>query len=163
MERKFKNRLLKLADFLEKLPKKLFDIDTVAQCDGPANEALPEALEHPRRSCGSVACALGWSPACFPRQIEWSESDNVVLKDGSSKNWWGTAEVFFGLTKEEVNYLFTGDFYEYQVMPKQVAKVIRKFVADEGHLERRQQFEHLPPYWEKVWMTRDRKTVKEAK
>jgi len=158
MERKFKNRLLKLADFLDKLPKKLFNIETITNCDGAAREALPYALEHPRRNCGTAACAMGWSPACFPRQIEWTERDGIGMKDGSSRYWWGTAKKFFGLTDEEINYLFTGDFYEYQVSPKKVAKTIRKFVADGLHKERDESW-----HWQEVWCNNNRDVVKEAK
>jgi hypothetical protein len=38
--------------------------------------------------CGTVACALGHTPAAFP-DFNW---------DAYTKNWWGVAEDFFGIT-----------------------------------------------------------------
>lgn len=52
MERKYKNRLLKLADFLETVPPKRFRFSSWVGDDWQGREDL---------SCGTTACAVGWA------------------------------------------------------------------------------------------------------
>lgn len=51
------DRLRKLADFLDTLPREKFDFHIVCRRDKP--------------SCGTVGCAMGWTPKVFPRLIKW--------------------------------------------------------------------------------------------
>lgn len=63
-------RLLKLADFLDKLPRKSFDFSCTRE----------------ERSCGSVGCAIGWTPNVFPRLVAMTGGDwpmfGMKIRDG---------------------------------------------------------------------------------
>ena len=129
MKHYHKKRLLKLCDFLEQLQRKDFNFNVVAE----------------RRSCGTIACAVGWTPAVFPRLVKWSPNKrgnriNIVLAKRHGKSHYAlVARSLFGLTSQDSLNLFT-PWYDLYVgktelgmltesaTPKQVAKRIRKFV-----------------------------------
>ena len=92
--------------------------------------------------CGTVACALGWCPAVFPRH--WGARRGVpameyfpVLKGKLST--FGSAIEFFGLDAEEADALFYserdgvgafgGDYLWDSATPKQVARNLKKFLV----------------------------------
>ena len=52
-------RLNKLADFLQKLPRTHFDFSRVCDLIKPSKT----------NQCGTVGCAMGWTPTVFPRLI----------------------------------------------------------------------------------------------
>lgn len=130
-------RLLKLADFLEKLPRKKFDFRTVITGPKPPRKEL---------DCGSVACAMGWTPAVFPRLVEayvFSDEDpeniemDVRLKaDKECDDYCTVAEELFGLDEKSATGLFTPGHQDYineptlygTATPKQVAALIRRYV-----------------------------------
>jgi hypothetical protein len=56
-----KQKLLKLADFLEKLKPRKLDMELIADLHG--------AAEMNPHECKSAACAMGWTPAVFPREV----------------------------------------------------------------------------------------------
>lgn len=103
-----KNRLLKLAEFLDKLPKEKFDFSSVIS----KNEG----------KCGTICCAVGWLPTVFPRSWMWDfvagdeTHINVFRKvpngedTKSSHHWhcdfWVDVSKFFGMTEKEVEQLF---------------------------------------------------------
>lgn len=133
-----KKRLLKLADFLDKLPTQKFRFDVFAIEDG---KPMLEALEAGEANCGTVACAIGWMPAIFPRQIKWQpylhdkKYKDIVFKgreelDGAFE----TARVFFGIEERKTVYkLFDPVWSElgHHATPKQVAQHIREFLANQ--------------------------------
>ena len=138
-----KKRLLKLADFLDKLPRKKFNFTEVVSGQETPNKTL---------TCGSQACAIGWCPVVFPRLTEyhitsgWSTAHNfLVVKmkgvdfdGGSLDSVTHIGEELFGLDYSESYALFVpnntqalglglrslGD----DATPKQVAKNMRKLV-----------------------------------
>lgn len=114
-------RLLKLADFLEKLPRKRFDYATWV---GDTWDGTPLQSE----SCGTTACALGWA-ATMPlfRRL------GASLKKYT--DYEGGFVCFKGRSRMHC-FLFTGGAGKYgetpmpdSVTPKQAAKHIRNFVA----------------------------------
>lgn len=133
-----KKRILKLCDFLEQLPRKRFDFGVVAE----------------KQSCGTVGCAIGWTPEVFPRLVKWTPPTTkhgqmgIAPKDGRRGRCYTTiARSLFGLTKKHAHDLFTPSApvfidlsgapdYKYVVLgsldfdatPKQVAKRLRKFL-----------------------------------
>jgi hypothetical protein len=134
------NRLLKLATFLDTLPRQKFDFGVLVNQSG-----LPmlEALKKGAHRCGTVACGMGWMPAVFPRQVKWT-GENIRLRGSAFVEGFEAAEVFFGLTSSETMYLFQpgggwnpfdeNDKTYYNKLkdgshPKTLAKHIRKFVA----------------------------------
>ena len=131
--RVYKKRLLKLADFLQKLPPKRFDYGDWV---GEDWEGKPDL------SCGTTACALGWATAMpkFRKLGLYLNPDGFPQMVGD--NTGGTYEAsatIFGLSTSEYSYLFLlgtmspFDKTKYgpdeDAFPKEVAKHIRKFVA----------------------------------
>lgn len=136
-------RLLKLADFLTALPKQKFDFAVVAHEYG---KPMIEALKAGKTRCGTTACAIGWMPAVFPRQLMWlrgnplgeERSLHVDFKvNGKGKySSFEVAESFFGIDGVESRYLFNPRDEDggretslpYDATAKQVARRIRAFV-----------------------------------
>ncbi len=88
-------RLLKLASFLEKLPKKKFDFN---HC----------VLKRNQKGCGTVCCAIGWTPAIFPKLIQWDDEclNNTCFSD--------IGQSLFNISDEDVSVLFVDGFYHQQ-------------------------------------------------
>lgn len=135
----YRKRLLKLAEFLEALPRKKFDYRFYATSE-----------EETIRECPTTACAIGW--ACtmptFKRLGAYLTVDRFLgltyhltyhfqpqMKGAEDEGEFAVGEQIFGLSVEEFDYLFN----PYVGMenpgkpgpdatPKQVAKHIRKFV-----------------------------------
>jgi hypothetical protein len=133
----YNDRLLKLADFLDTLPRKRFDFGCYVDTETWKGK--------PDLSCGTKACAMGWATTMpFFRRLglRLNEDGIVCLKDDLDKPGNFFAEVdkiagdkLFGLTSVAYEFLFvpqgTSGVNPLQVdaTPKQVAKHIRKFVA----------------------------------
>ena len=139
-----KERLLKLADFLESLPRRKFDLTLIASTNSKAE--TPSL-----NTCGTAACAIGWMPNVFPRACKY---EDVVLPkneyDFDYRNYnnltvegkgnyddltdFQLAEAFFGLdpNKYESEFLFDPESYNYHRRGnKSVAARIRKFANGE--------------------------------
>ena len=109
-------RLLKLATFLEILPREKFNFNCVIK-------------RKPGKECGSVGCAIGWTPEVFPRLVKWNDPK---LNMAGYKE---LATELFDICYDNATYLFApGDPCVGQLpvtaTPKMVAKHIRKFVKD---------------------------------
>lgn len=101
-------RLLKLADYLETVPRKQFDMNTICE----------------NRDCGFAGCAVGWAiHGNLFRGLTYDESSFMTVYNGT-----------FGI--EGVDELFGEDSWDNLFAsslggtPKQVSKRIRKFVRD---------------------------------
>ena len=87
-----KRRLLKLAAFLDTLPPEKWDFLHII------------TRKNPSRTCGTVCCAIGWTPVVFPRLIKWkdlfvrSKRAYEIVKEQSQR--------LFGLSTEQINLLF---------------------------------------------------------
>ena len=124
-----KNRLLKLADFLDNLPRKQFNFGDVV-------EKFDE-----KKNCGTICCAVGWCPTVFPRQWNWiTEYGDFYVRTKGSKtgDWTKDAEEFFGIGYADVTNLFFPNSeipwarntrLRNNATPKQVAKSIRQFLT----------------------------------
>src|SRR4051812_45220996 len=113
MKKHFLDRLVRLADFLDALPKQKFDFATVVSEGG---KPMMEALKAGKTECGTVACAIGWMPAAFPRDVKWSRSSvgdiwGVELREHGASGNFQAAERYFGITSVESSYLFSPDAY----------------------------------------------------
>jgi hypothetical protein len=89
--KKVNKRLLKHADFLASLKPRKLDMGDIATTDDDGNM-------NPFK-CSSVACVMGWTPAVFPRIMEWridtSEgAADVVHKRTGSMNFAAMGELF---------------------------------------------------------------------
>lgn len=124
-----KKRMLKLADFLEKLKPRKLNMDVVANLNG--------AKEMNAVECTSAACAMGWTPAVFPRHLKWEVGDryiSVVRKDGLADE--EAMAKFFGIVDDYVVYYLFGTARRRYKTPKQVAAGLREFV-ETGKLPKR--------------------------
>jgi hypothetical protein len=115
-----KRRLLKLAAFLDELPRRKFDFGFFGN---PA--------------CGTAGCAIGYCPIAFPRFWKVVDETPVTRNCPYSGAGRGAAK-FFGLSQNDVDYLFYPELRDAVKMcpllrtatPKAVAKHIRSFIAE---------------------------------
>lgn len=117
-------RLLKLADGLERVPRKAFDFNRFV-----SRRSLRPSPKKNTFDCGFVGCAIGWTPVIFPRSGFKIKNAQPCYEDRT-----GFAAIcrFFGLDLREAGNLFVPDPIkgEDSMTPKQVAKRIRKFVRE---------------------------------
>lgn len=122
-------RLLKLADFLETVPRKAFYIGRWVKSEKSRREG-----RHPGE-CGFSGCAVGW--AAHGRlfrglRLERSPIGGLYpTYEGSSAT--GAINRLFQIDETDSLYLFFDQSYieqKYNPTPKQVAKRIRKFVKN---------------------------------
>lgn len=163
-----KNRLLKLADFLENtVPRKHFDLtyithdkDTYDPKDDSKevieneNKVLLVKLNEIKKdfkshNCNTVACAVGWLPAVFPRTFMWNKNADVILRYAENEKCpltdFDAVEEFLGLQDSDIGKLFIIDYYPKDRRgPKSVAKKIRAFVKT-GNLSGKQY--HVDNYY----------------
>lgn len=136
MKKIYKERLLKLADFLyNNVSTKNFDLATFTAYDytkytkGYRYDLVPEKLCKglKNKDCGTTACALGWSPVVFSRSLTYNDIGDPVLRSNGD-----SADVFFGCKDDSLfDYLFQKSSYRQgHNGPKSVANRIRKFVED---------------------------------
>lgn len=131
-----KKRMLKLAAFLRELPRKQFKFSEIVK-KGP--------------KCGTVGCAMGWTPVLFPHlvkaELEEDLEDGTKRFDVKTKNSYGYTNVareIFDIQDEGdlvfddeggAYELFTpghtvcGIYLDYRATPKQVARRLEKYVA----------------------------------
>lgn len=125
-----KLKLLKLADHLESLPRKKFNIEYWCKEDS---------------HCGTVACAFGWCPVIFPRSgLKMIKEHGEIQYTNKNGQFYGAraASEFFDIYYDDACSIFLGSkypkFYKYDkngyifggkvITPKMVAKRIRHFV-----------------------------------
>lgn len=136
-----RNKLLTLASFLETLPEEKFRFDqTVAVWDYDNH-------------CGSVCCAIGWTPKLFPDEVSWSAGEwattGFILAgdDEDDLSSFGTvAAKIFGLPRDLAELLFCPTRAEYvhsslpwlnkRAKPAEVAAMMRQFLelVDKGKI-----------------------------
>ncbi len=133
-----KRRLLKLAEFLEKVPRKRFDYASWVGDDWGGKQDL---------SCGTTACAMGWACTIPSFRKAGLKLKNSLLDGTSLRTAYYTSNVpyfngfegfdaaalFFDIDLRDARYLFGEPNHTpfkdtSEVTPKQVAKLIRKFV-----------------------------------
>jgi len=116
-------RMEKLADFLDKLPRRQFYFgDIIDTWDW-------------KKGCGSVCCAIGWTPMVFPKFIKWTESKGNVETE-KNYGYVRVAAETFGITPSHAKDLFTPgtqvnlnlNYLNGDSTPKQVAKMLRKYM-----------------------------------
>lgn len=97
-----KERLLKLADFLDTLEESKFDFSKVVS-------------KHDNE-CGTVCCAMGWTPHVFPEEVEWdpfrrysgvSWGVTTNTDPDGYENYISVAMKLFDISEEHAEGLFT--------------------------------------------------------
>jgi len=121
-----RKRLAKLADYLDTVPRKLFKFNLVVK----------------EGTCGTVGCAIGHSVKVFPRLLSYDPAlDRVVTKNEHAMWYRDIAMEIFGMTNHQAGGVFGPDNQRDELgrkysnlggnaTPKQVAKLIRKFLND---------------------------------
>jgi len=155
-----KKRLLKLADFLDELPRKLFDFGTVAYAE---KGLTPKQALKAGPKCGTVGCAMGWAPVVFPRLLKYVKETDIdptdqfadptqifielrdksaILDEWTQHDYSTIASEIFDIPNDDANALFTPDYTSFnsvpaletglsdKATPKQVAKRIRRYVKE---------------------------------
>lgn len=127
-----RDRLLKLADFLETVPRSAFNIS-----DWQTKE--PTKPEGKRQGeCGFAGCAVGWAAhAKLFRGLKFQDNGFRHVPTFQGEEEWQAIGKLFDITnggpmgtQEEAEYLFYGPRYPNRnPTPKQVATRIRMFVA----------------------------------
>lgn len=118
-----KQKLLKLADYLETVPPKNFDMGVWG------------LRKRSTQKCASTACALGWGTNIWPDELKLvPDSDDknmasVIHVRTGAKNF-SAAREFFGLGYGAANDLFGIVWDRLDETPKQVATRIRSFVRN---------------------------------
>lgn len=117
MKKVHRNRLRKLADYLDTVPRKKFDMWNY--CKKAGITVLPSDAKKEIGNCGTVACAAGHAAVLFPRVAKrHAYYDDFIEED-------------LGIVGENWDFLFSEDWGLYQPTPKQAAKRIRLFL-DKG-------------------------------
>lgn len=139
-------RMLRGAELLDSIPKRLFDMDSIyeAQAHHIGDRRNPKMHDSPKVKCRSRACVLGWMGS-----DPWFRNRGLKLmvdieEIESAKRWGATvfgdiyykgldgfdaAAEFFGIDYEDVERLFeVSSMNESGSTPKQVAAAMRRFV-----------------------------------
>lgn len=118
-------RLLQLASFLRKLPPERFDFSRVVRHETP---------------CGTIGCAMGWTPAVFPELVEWTKDKYLypltLCSTGYPMDYDAIASRIFEMDQGEAFRLFTpgeqGELdmeeLEDNATPSQVADLIEEYI-----------------------------------
>jgi hypothetical protein len=113
----YKERLLKLADFLGQVPVEQFDLA--------------------RWRCDSSACAVGWActmPAFIAEGLKIAHDGLGWFPAFKGRGGWEAVDFFFELNPYDSEYLFDEGCYdgETKASPAEVADRIRKFIESGG-------------------------------
>lgn len=132
LSRRGERRLNKLADFLDGLDPKKFDFASVV---------AKSYRDQNGRLCGSVCCAIGWTPVVFPRVVEWGSElycrISPTIRQSGLADFLDVGKSLFGLSYRESDALFSPlraipwwpkRYISENALPKTVAKSIRKFI-----------------------------------
>lgn len=134
-----KDKLLKLADFLDTVPTELFNLQWVQDNWPRANdkEDFLKKWYDKDVECGATACAIGWLPVVLPEDAYYEEkcSNAVRLHNfySESMSYDDKAMAVFDITRAEADYLFNPGCYDDKDMrnPKVVANRIRRVVESQ--------------------------------
>ena len=115
-------RLLKLADYLETVPRENFDMGFWAKREFRGQE------------CATTACAGGWATNVWPRHLQIVRAGDrqaSVLHVASGRMNYGAVAEFFGLEYGEARALFAPGWFDFEETPAQVARRLRAFVVEQ--------------------------------
>ncbi len=139
-----KDKLNKLADFLDNLEDSKFYFGSVVE-DWVGFEK--------DYVCGSVCCAIGWTPKLFPDEVKWAPGavDNLSYEGNSDLDYSDVAARLFNIAVSDADTLFSPNrtphdpegWIEWGIRvldeaatPKEVAENIRYFIEMKEHLNK---------------------------
>lgn len=113
------DNLEKLAAFLDELPERKFYFGYLISVWN-------------NKGCGTVCCAIGWTPAVFPELVEWKEC-TVSWRGCEKADLADISEELFGIDDCEYRFLFEPSSFKcplnMDATAKEVAAHIRSFIA----------------------------------
>lgn len=121
MKKKHRDNLLKLADYLDKLPDDYEHFDMAEYMmtrdeDYPDNEWTISINERSKPACGTVACAVGHGPA-------------AGIRIYGDHDWESYADRVFGdMSHDDFTYMFGSSWVDTDNTPKGAAARIRTLV-----------------------------------
>ena len=135
MKKHHKERLLRLADLLDGVRPRMFNLGTWYTA---SEKRFGQYHDSDNPDCRTVACAIGWA-ASDP----WFRRRGLRLVLGQcgytepvfkTKRGWTACEHLFGLDPLNAVFLFMAECYsaEGRTQPRTVAKRIREFVAEKA-------------------------------
>ena len=127
MNKTQRKRLEKLIGFLKVLDRKKFDFGNVVR------------IWDDKHKCGTVCCAMGWTPAIFPGLVKWKKYSErlILIKNGDTLKYYHAADCLFGIPIDVGRELFRpmGQDEVHEELPvlkkptpKQVTKMLKKFL-----------------------------------
>ena len=121
-------RFKKLIDFLEELDDEKFYFGSVV--------SKFETVKGKR--CGSVCCAIGWTPVVFPKQVAWIEDMVRVKNYIEIIGYIDVASYLFGMSFSDADNLFSPFGQKYleppvtvcgnYCTPKDFAKTMKEYL-----------------------------------
>lgn len=118
-------RLRKLIAFLRKLPEEKFAF-------------YKEFEKSPKQKCPTIGCAIGWTPAVFPKLVSWFGKSGSFSRKGMRLSYCEVAKELFGISEDIAANLFYPEEQHYvdtrlpdcgsDATPKQVARMLEKFI-----------------------------------
>jgi len=125
-----KAKILKLAEFIERLPRRKLNMGYIARLNG--------SKQMDPHECNSAACAMGWAPAVFPRELKWTRDVAIISRKTGLRDLSAIAQVLDitdvrtgvsidgTIQREDALYLFSSGRPLYHT-PKQVAAGLREY------------------------------------
>lgn len=136
-----RERLLKMADFLEGLPTALFDLNQwLRACGAPEWDKMAKLEE-----CGTTACVVGWMPRIFPNELSYKKDglcetftgdtiahapcDLINEFEDRDDDGWEDVQDFLGIREDQFEFLFLPTSYpQNQRGPRDAAARLRWIV-----------------------------------
>jgi hypothetical protein len=117
------DRLLKLADLLDRVPEKHFDMTTWGSLNSPMDDDI---------KCATAACALGWATA-IPEfaaaglgLVAYEGHTNAIVKYQGHEDIYA-GQVFFGLDYEDAESLFTDGAEDAKGKAREIRELVRHY------------------------------------
>lgn len=125
-----KQRLRKLSAFLKTLPPENFDFGDVV------------TVFDQEEKCGSICCAIGWTPKVFPKLVMWAKHYSISVKSTTTEKtgYIQVASELFEISEEHAELLFTPNSQRdlglpsltEDSKPQEVAEVIDLYIEKFG-------------------------------
>jgi len=116
-----KEKLIKLADFLDTLEADMFNMESVID-NFVSVDMMRRVIP-----CGATACAIGWCPAVFPDELQYTVFGGIRWVNGpNAYSYIGIATKLFDISFDFADSLFSAGEYDSTNDPKLVAERIRK-------------------------------------
>lgn len=132
-------RLLILADWLDKVPSERLEMTTWANVDVAYDAVVPAAIDDPADpECGFAGCAVGWGAMCPALRAQGLTLDRyggpsfseLPKYDFIKHRSWDAVQEFFGIGPDVASVLFSRDGYiPSNPTPADVATRIRDLIA----------------------------------